>query len=79
MMISRISALSLKRPLVTLFAGWIVLLALAVILERFADEHSLPWFFYRHSLMLGFIIASHLGVLLRRNAGTVLNAENLTG
>jgi hypothetical protein len=53
-----------KKPMVTITVGWLVFAVFAVFLERFSDEHSLAWFLYRHSLMLLFLGASHVGFLL---------------
>jgi hypothetical protein len=57
-----------KKPIVTIAVSWITLLVFSISLERFSGEHSLIWFLYRHSILLLFIAAAHLGVFLRRTA-----------
>jgi hypothetical protein len=59
----------LKKPAVTITLAWLVFAVFAVSLERFADEHTVIWFVYRHSLIVGFILASHVGYLLTRTSG----------
>jgi hypothetical protein len=53
----------LYKPVVTMAVAWLVFAVLAVSLERFTDDHTLEWFFYRHSLILLCIVASHVGFL----------------
>jgi hypothetical protein len=69
-----------RKPLITLLAAWICFAVFAVSLERFADEHSVVWFLWRHSLLLGFLAAAHVGYLLKRPSGkrvapNLFNAE----
>lgn len=65
----------LYKPIVTMAVAWLVFAVLAVSLERFTDEHTLEWFFYRHSLILLFIAASHAGFLLTRSPIVKQRAE----
>lgn len=56
----------LKKPFVTIVISWLVFVVTVLILERFAGDHSVLWFLYRYSLILGFIAASHMGIFIRR-------------
>jgi hypothetical protein len=69
----------LHKPVITMAVGWVVFAVFAVSLERFTDEHSLAWFTYRHSLMLAFIVASHVGYLLTRTPAQRPMTEQQTG
>jgi hypothetical protein len=57
----------LYKPVVTMAVAWLVFAVLAMSLEHFTDEHTLEWFLYRHSLILLFIVASHVGFFLTRS------------
>lgn len=69
----------LYKPVVTMAVAWVVFAVLAVSLERFTDEHTLEWFFYRHSLILLFIVASHVGFFLTRSSVTDQLSEQQIG
>jgi uncharacterized membrane protein YraQ (UPF0718 family) len=57
-----------RKPVITMAIAWLVFAVFAVSLERFSEEHTAVWFLYRHSLLLGFILASHVGFFLARSS-----------
>jgi hypothetical protein len=59
-----------KKPIVTVVTGCIALVALSLLLDKFADDHSVIWFLYRHSLILVFVVAAQLGSLFKKRAMT---------
>jgi len=75
------SLIYLKWPVVTLVVGWLFLLLSTYVAFRYLhEERDLMWFFYQHSLELGYIAASHIGyfvALRNRRRDFQMQAQSL--
>jgi hypothetical protein len=55
-------------PLVTVVSAWILFLSTAIILAPYAGQ-SVPWFFWKNSLVITNLVFAHVGLHLKRKRG----------
>ena len=68
-----------KKPIATIVAGCLAFIVWSVLLEKFADDHTVVWFLYRHSLLLLFIAAAQVGFLFRKKSDDARSPLNAVG
>jgi hypothetical protein len=52
-------------PLVTVISAWILFLTMAIILAPFGGQ-TVPWFFWKNSLVITNLVFAHVGFYFKR-------------